>query len=64
MDIHIVVRNANPKNILSGFRDFLFSYREIKTQELKIEAHLQNIKDIHLHSKKLREIEANSIYIC
>ena len=56
----LLSNNANPKNILSGFRDFLFSYREIKTQELKIEAHLQNIKDIHLHSKKLREIEANS----
>jgi len=56
----LLSNNANPNNIISGFRDFLFSYREIKTQELKIEAHLQNIKDIHLHSKKLREIEANS----
>jgi putative ABC transport system permease protein len=56
----LLSNNANPNHILLGFRDFLFSYREIKTQELKIEAHLQNIRDIHLHSKKLREIEANS----
>ncbi len=56
----LLSNNANPNNIILGFRDFLFSYREIKTQELKIEAHLQDIRDIHLHSKKLREIEANS----
>jgi putative ABC transport system permease protein len=53
-------KNANPDNIIKGFKEFIFSFREIKTPELKIEAHLENIKDIHLHSKKLREIEANS----
>lgn len=52
--------NTNPNNILSGFKDFYSSHIENKTEEIKIEAHLQNISDIHLHSNKLREIEANS----
>ena len=46
--------------IPSGFKDFYASYIESKTEEIEIEAHLQNISDIHLHSKKTREIEANS----
>lgn len=52
--------NTNPNNILSGFKNFYSSHIENKTEEIKIEAHLQNISDIHLHSNKLREIEANS----
>ena len=52
--------NANPSNILSGFKDFYSSHVMNKTEEVKIEAHLQKISDIHLHSNKLREIEANS----
>ena len=52
--------NANPDNILSGFKDFYSSHVENKTEEIKTEAYLQNITDIHLHSNKLREIEANS----
>ncbi|NQU81218.1 MAG: ABC transporter permease [Bacteroidetes bacterium] len=52
--------NADSDNIPSGFKDFYASYIESKTEEIEIEAHLQNISDIHLHSKKTREIEANS----
>jgi putative ABC transport system permease protein len=52
--------NANPDNILSRFKDFYSTQVENKSEEIKIEAHLQNISDIHLHSNKLREIEANS----
>jgi putative ABC transport system permease protein len=52
--------NANPDNILSRFKDFYSTHVENKSEEIKIEAHLQNISDIHLHSNKLREIEANS----
>lgn len=52
--------NANPDNILSKFRDFYSAHVENKSEEIKIEAHLQNISDIHLNSNKLREIEANS----
>ena len=56
----LLSENADPGNILSGFKDFYSSHREIKTDEIKIEAHLQKITDIHLHSNKLREIESNS----
>ena len=52
--------NACPDKILSGFKDFYFSYLGNKTEDIEIGAHLQNISDIHLHSKKMREIEANS----
>jgi putative ABC transport system permease protein len=52
--------NANPDHILSGFKDFYLSHILNKTEEVKTEAHLQKISDIHLHSNKLREIEANS----
>ena len=52
--------NANPNNIVSGFKDFYSSHIVNKTEEGKTEAHLQKISDIHLHSNKLREIEANS----
>ncbi len=52
--------NANPDNIISGFKDFYLSNIGNKTEEVKTEAHLQKISDIHLHSNKLREIEANS----
>jgi hypothetical protein len=56
----LLSENANPDNIISGFKDFYSTHIENKTEEIKIEAHLQNITDIHLHSNKLREIEANS----
>jgi putative ABC transport system permease protein len=52
--------NANSDNILSRFKDFYSTHVENKSEEIKIEAHLQNISGIHLHSNKLREIEANS----
>jgi putative ABC transport system permease protein len=52
--------NANPNNIASGFKDFYSTHTVNKTEEVKTEAHLQKISDIHLHSNKLREIEANS----
>ena len=50
---------ANPNDILSGFKDFFSSQVEGETGEIKTTPHLQNIHDIHLHSDKLREIEAN-----
>jgi putative ABC transport system permease protein len=56
----LLYKNANPDNILSGFKDFYTRHIEDKTGEIKTEAHLQKISDIHLHSNKLREIESNS----
>jgi putative ABC transport system permease protein len=56
----LLYNNANPGNILSGFKDFYTRYIEDKTEEIKTEAHLQKISEIHLHSNKLREIEPNS----
>jgi putative ABC transport system permease protein len=55
----LLSKNANPEKILSGFKDFYSSRVGDKTGEIKIEAHLQKIPDIHLHSDKLREIETN-----
>jgi len=56
----VLSENANPDKIISGFKDFYSSHIENKTDEIKKEAYLQKICDIHLHSNKLREIEANS----
>jgi putative ABC transport system permease protein len=47
-------------NIVSGFKEFYSTHVDNKADELEIEAHLQKISDIHLHSNKLREIEPNS----
>jgi putative ABC transport system permease protein len=55
----LLSENANPDRLLSGFKDFYSSQKKIKTEEIKTEAHLQKISDIHLHSNKLREIESN-----
>jgi putative ABC transport system permease protein len=51
---------ANPDNIPARFKDFYSTHMENNSDELEIEAHLQIITDIHLHSNKLREIEVNS----
>ncbi len=51
--------NANPGRILSGFKDFYAAQVRNDSIGNQPEAHLQKITDIHLHSNKLREIEAN-----
>lgn len=56
----LLSKNATPDKIISGFKDFYSSLTEIKTDEIKTDAYLQRISDIHLHSNKLREIEPNS----
>ena len=55
----LLTKNANPGNILSGFKDFYSSHVKIQTKDITTDAHLQKISDIHLHSGKLREIEPN-----
>ena len=52
--------NANPENITAGFKNFVSSQRVNKADKVEIDAHLQRLTDIHLHSAKLREIEPNS----
>ncbi|MEN8203659.1 MAG: ABC transporter permease [Bacteroidota bacterium] len=52
--------HADPEPIRSGFKDFIATQFEMDPDEVNMEAHLQPVSDIHLHSKKTREIEANS----
>ncbi len=56
----VLSKNADPGKIISGFKDFYSSHIDNNTQEIRLEAHLQNIREIHLNSNKLREIEAGS----
>jgi putative ABC transport system permease protein len=56
----LLSNNANPDNILLQFKDFAATQSGRKVVEIKTEAHLQKITDIHLHSDKLREIEPNN----
>jgi putative ABC transport system permease protein len=59
MDISFAVQ-ANPDNIVSGFKGFYSSHLNNNSDEGEKEPHLEKITDIHLHSNKLREIEPNS----
>ena len=52
-------KNADPKNIASGYAGFLAKERDKSTDKIETKAYLQKITDIHLHSDKLREIENN-----
>lgn len=56
----VLAENASPETITSGFKKFYITYYEADSEEVKIEAFLQPISDIHLRSSKTREIEANS----
>ncbi len=56
----LLTDNAQPSTIQLRFRDFYSSNVEKLDEEPTLKAHFQNISDIHLHSDKLREIEANS----
>jgi len=55
--------NAGPEPIQSGFKDFFATHFELDQDDVNVEAHLQPLSDIHLHSKKTREIEPNSSII-
>ena len=59
----LLSENADPGNILSRFKNFYSSHLKTKSDEIKVEAHLQKISEIHLHSNKLREIEPNRAYV-
>ncbi|MFC2111790.1 ABC transporter permease [Bacteroidota bacterium] len=51
---------ADPGTIISGFKDFYITHLQSDPENYDITAHLQKIPDIHLHSRKTREIEVNS----
>jgi putative ABC transport system permease protein len=50
-------RGSNPAEIVNGFGKFYSKHFSAK--DISVEAHLQSIKQIHLYSDKLREIEPN-----
>jgi len=56
----LLKEKTDPGTIASGFRDFYVSHFEADPEDVNVSAHLQNISDIHLHSRKTREIETNS----
>ena len=56
----LLYEHANPSDITNSFRDFLSETYEQDPDEIDRIAHLQKITDIHLRSKKTREIESNS----
>lgn len=51
--------NADKENLASGFGGFYASMVSGQDNAASVQAHLQNIGDIHLNSNKLREIEIN-----
>lgn len=55
----LLAENANPENVIKGFTTYLTENREENPEEMDTEVHLQKLGNIHLHSNKLREIEAN-----
>jgi putative ABC transport system permease protein len=62
----LLSENSSPQRIISGFKEFFAAHYNLKgkPEEIKIEAYLQKISDIHLHSSKPYEIESNSnIYV-
>ncbi|MDA3879659.1 MAG: ABC transporter permease, partial [Prolixibacteraceae bacterium] len=52
-------KNTNPHHIISGYSNFIALQNDQRIDQSQTQLHLQNIKDIHLHSDKLREIENN-----
>jgi putative ABC transport system permease protein len=53
-------KNASPEPIVAGFKEFFATQFEMDLDEVDTKAHLQPLSDIHLKSKKTREIEPNS----
>ena len=51
--------NADPEKIANGYPAFLSEWDSKPLDEIQELGHMQKLTDIHLHSDKLREIEAN-----
>jgi putative ABC transport system permease protein len=55
----LLTETADQKKITEKFLDFGSEVWEMEKSEINLIPHIQNIRDIHLHSNKLREIEPN-----
>lgn len=55
----LLSENADPGKLVSRFKEFYSVKVDAESDVSKIEAHLQKLTGIHLHSNKLREIEPN-----
>lgn len=55
----LLKEHANPEDITAGYSQFLAKQGKENNSKVETKAYLQKITDIHLHSNKLREIEAN-----
>ncbi len=56
----LLKKKSDPDDIVSSYKQFFATYYDMKLEDVDQTAHLQKITDIHLHSKKTREIEGNS----
>jgi len=56
----LLKETADPTRISGEYSDFYLQHLNPEATECTDKAHLQALKDIHLHSHKTREIEANS----
>lgn len=55
----VLAENTNLNNVRAGLKAYLAELYKQTPEEFNTEVHLQKLNDIHLHSTKLREIEAN-----
>ncbi len=55
----VLAKNANPENVKLSLTKYLAKVYEQDTDAFDTEVHLQKLNEIHLHSNKLREMEAN-----
>jgi putative ABC transport system permease protein len=55
----VLAENANGNSVKAVLSGYLEKMNEQNTEEFDTVVHLQKLTDIHLHSNKLREIEAN-----
>jgi putative ABC transport system permease protein len=58
----LLTKGSDPRIITNRFNDFFALYIRANAKEIKMQAYLDNIKDIHLLSNKEKEIEKNSDY--
>ncbi len=59
----LLAKNTNPKKIKTAVNSYLEQNQGSNPEEMKTEADLQKITDIHLNSDKLREIEPNGNWL-
>lgn len=55
----VLAENVKPENVEAGIGRYMLENMVTNPDEFNTEIHLQKITDIHLHSNKLRELEAN-----